>query len=193
MVSWLSRANTTGSSNTAIGAYAGINLTSGSNNVYIGNPGLASENNVIRIGSGSGGITTAHTAMFLAAVRGVTTGVANGVPVLIDSNGQLGTATSSIRFKEDVRDMGDESAKLLGLRPVTFRYKAWGPDGPKQYGLIAEEVNEVLPELVARDKDGEIETVLYHELPAMLLNEIQRLEKRVAELEKRLSPSADGR
>ncbi len=184
--------NTDGNQNTALGFAAGSLLTSGSNNVYVGNPGVASENDTIRIGSGSGGITPQHTRFFVAAVRGVTTGVPNGVPVLIDSNGQLGTATSSIRFKEDVRDMGDESAKLMRLRPVTFRYKAHGPDGPKQYGLIAEEVNEVLPELVARGKDGEIETVLYHELPALLLNEIQRLARRVAELE-RLAARGDGR
>jgi hypothetical protein len=184
---------TDGIQNTALGYLAGSNLTSGSNNVYIGNPGLASESDTIRIGSGSGGITPQHTKFFLAAVRGVTTGIPNGIPVLIDSFGQLGTATSSIRFKDDVRDMGDESAKLMQLRPVTFRYKAHGPAGTKQYGLIAEEVDEVMPELVARSKDGEIETVMYHELPALLLNEIQRLEKRIAELEKRLSASGDGR
>ena len=184
---------TDGIQNTALGFTAGSNLTSGNNNVYIGNPGLASESNTIRIGAGSGGTTPQHTKFFLAAVRGVTTGIPNGIPVLIDSFGQLGTATSSIRFKDDVRDMGDESAKLMQLRPVTFRYKAHGPDGAKQYGLIAEEVDEVMPELVARTKDGDIETVLYHELPAILLNEIQRLEKRVAELEKRLSAGGDGR
>ncbi|MBK9064813.1 MAG: tail fiber domain-containing protein [Acidobacteria bacterium] len=81
----------------------------------------------------------------------------------------------------------------MQLRPVTFRYKAHGPDGPKQYGLIAEEVDAVMPELVARSKDGEIETVMYHELPAILLNEIQRLEKRIADLERRLAASAQPR
>ncbi len=184
--------STDGIQNTAIGFAAGSLLTSGSNNVYVGNPGIASESDTIRIGAGSGGITPQHSRFFVAAVRGVTTGVPNGIPVLIDSNGQLGTATSSIRFKDDVRDMSEESAKLMRLRPVTFRYKAHGPDGPKQYGLIAEEVNEVMPELVARSKDGTIETVMYHELPAILLNEIQRLERRVAELE-RLAARADGR
>jgi hypothetical protein len=179
--------STAGNGNVALGVLAGFSLTAGSNNVHIGNPGLSSESNAIRIGSGVGGITVPHTAIYLAAVRGVTTGQANGVPVLIDGAGQLGTTSSSIRFKDDVRDMGDESAKLMQLRPVTFRYKAHGPDGPKQYGLVAEEVESVLPELVARSKDGEIETVLYHELPAMLLNEIQKLEKRIAELERRLA------
>ena len=182
--------NTGGNQNIALGRWAGFNLQIGNNNVYIGNPGLAVEANTIRIGSGSGGITPQHTSFFVAAVRGVTTGVANGISVLIDSNGQLGTTSSSIRFKDDVRDMGDESAKLMQLRPVTFRYKAHGPDGPKQYGLIAEEVDAVMPELVARSKDGEIETVMYHELPAILLNEIQRLEKRVLELERRLAASS---
>lgn len=185
--------NTAGNGNVAIGVLAGSSLTAGNNNVHIGNPGLSSEFNAIRIGSGSGGITVPHTAIYLAAVRGVTTGVANAIPVLIDGAGQLGTTSSSIRFKDDVRDMGDESANLMQLRPVTFRYKAHGPDGPKQYGLIAEEVDAVMPELVARSKDGEIETVMYHELPAILLNEIQRLEKRIADLERRLAASAQPR
>jgi Chaperone of endosialidase len=182
-----------GNDNVAIGVLAGFSLTAGSNNVHIGNPGLSSESNAIRIGSGSGGISIPHTAIYLAAVRGVTTGLGNTVPVLIDGAGQLGTTNSSIRFKDDVRDMGEESAKLMQLRPVTFRYKAHGPDGPKQFGLVAEEVDAVLPELVARSKDGEIETVMYHQLPALLLNEIQRLEKRVADLERRLSETESPR
>ena len=81
------------------------------------------------------------------------------------------TPAGVLRYKQDVAEMGDASSRLLDLRPVTFRYKAQ-PDGPLQYGLIAEEVNEVMPELVVRDATGQPETVAYHELPAMLLNEL---------------------
>ena len=175
-----------GTSNTAVGILAGQNLTSGDGNLYLAHPGVATESNVMRIGG-------TQTTAFIAGVRGVTTGSATGIPVLIDSNGQLGTVSSSASVKNDIQDMAGESAKLMQLRPVTFRYKAHGPDGPKQFGLIAEEVDQVMPELVARSKDGAIETVMYHELPAILLNEIQRLEKRVAELERRLSETSDGR
>jgi hypothetical protein len=91
----------------------------------------------------------------------------------VDANGQLGTISSSRRFKQDVADMGDASSNLMELRPVTFHYKTH-PDGPLQFGLIAEEVEKVMPELVVMDATGQPETVAYHELPAMLLNELQR-------------------
>ena len=164
----------TGSNNVALGNNAGYNLTSGDNNVYITNTGGLSESNTIRIG-------TNHQRTFLAGVRGVT--VTGGATVLIDANGQMGTISSSARYKHDIRDMGDLGARLMQLRPVTFRYNTQGQDAPIQFGLIAEEVNEVLPELVARNKDGEIETVMYHELPAMLLSEIQRQRRAIDSLE----------
>jgi hypothetical protein len=106
----------------------------------------------------------------------ITTGQNNAIPVLIDSNGQLGTASSSRRFKEDIQDMAETSSGLMRLRPVTFRYKKQFVDGSKpiQYGLIAEEVAEVYPDLVAHSADGQIETVKYQVLPTMLLNEVQR-------------------
>jgi hypothetical protein len=112
----------------------------------------------------------------VAGVSGVATGLNNAVPVLIDSNGQLGTISSSRRFKEDIHDMGGASEGLMRLRPVTFRYKKPFDDGSKpiQYGLIAEEVAEVYPDLVARSADGQIETVKYQVLDPMLLNEVQR-------------------
>ncbi|MFI5167825.1 MAG: tail fiber domain-containing protein [Thermoanaerobaculales bacterium] len=159
--------NTTGSYNIAVGDAAGINLTTGDYNIDIGNGGVPGEGNTIRIGD------VHRWRTFLAGIRGVTTGNANGIPVLIDSNGQLGTISSSIRFKRDVADMGDASSRLMELRPVTFHYKTQ-PDGPLQYGLIAEEVNEVMPELVVHDATGQVESVAYHELPAMLLNELQK-------------------
>ena len=117
-----------------------------------------------------------HSSFFVAGVRGVTTGNNNAVNVMIDGNGQLGTVNSSRRFKDDIQDMGDASANLMHLRPVTYRYKQPYVDGsqPLDYGLIAEEVAEVYPDLVVRNKDGEVETVQYHKLTPMLLNEVQK-------------------
>lgn len=120
----------------------------------------------------------------MAGIRGRTTGNADAIPVLIDSAGQLGTVSSSRRFKEDIHDMGHASERLLQLRPVTFRYTQPFADGAKpiQYGLIAEDVAEVFPELVARDADGRIETVHYQKLDVLLLNELQSLYREVQAL-----------
>jgi hypothetical protein len=109
--------------------------------------------------------------------------------VVIDSNGQLGTVSSSRRFKEDIQDMGDASSGLLRLRPVTFRYTRAFDDGlkPVQYGLIAEEVAEVYPDLVAHSADGQIETVKYQVLDSMLLNEVQKQAEQIRELKERLA------
>jgi hypothetical protein len=159
--------NTTGIGNIALGYQAGFYLTTGNYNIDIGNSGVAAEGNTIRIGDSN------QTRAFIAGIRGVTTGASDAVAVLIDSNGQLGTVSSSIRLKQDVADMGDASSRLMELRPVMFHYKAH-PDGPLQYGLIAEEVNEVMPELVVRDATSQVESVAYHEMPAMLLNELQK-------------------
>jgi hypothetical protein len=166
---------TTGHVNLALGQAAGTNLTSGSNNVYVANEGVASEDNTIRLGSGLLG----HTRLFLAATRGVTTGLNNGAFVLIDSNGQLGTVSSSRRTKEDIQDLGNVAFAVQRLRPVQFRYIKPYDDGTKpiQYGLIAEEVEDVMPELVVYGADGQVETVKYHVLPTLLLAEVQRLER----------------
>jgi hypothetical protein len=172
--------NMTGSYNTAIGYDAGYYGTTGSDNVYINNYGVAGESNTARIG----GSYISRT--FIAGVRGVTTVNANAIPVLIDSAGQLGTASSSRRVKRDIRDMGDTTGTIMGLRPVRFRYKAHGANGPEQYGLVAEEVAEVAPELVARNNDGEIETVFYDKVNAMLLNEVQKQHGQIQKLEERL-------
>jgi hypothetical protein len=177
--------NTTGDSNIAIGYNAGLGLShSGSNNIEIGNLGTSSDNATIRIGTPG-----THTSAFMAGIRGVTTGNNNAVPVLIDSNGQLGTVSSSRRYKEDIHDMGDASGGLLRLRPVTFRYKQPFNDGSKpiQYGLIAEEVAEVYPDLVVRSAGGQIETVKYQDLTPMLLNELQKQRDRIRSLEARLA------
>ena len=163
---------TTGNFNIAIGSGAGGSIGSGqSDNIAIGSPGSGSDSGTIRVGTPG-----THTRFFAHGVRGVTTGAANAIPVVIDSSGQLGTMSSSRRFKEDIHDMGDASRGLMRLRPVTFRYKTPFDDGSKpiQYGLIAEEVAAVYPDLVAHSADGQIETVKYQVLDAMLLNEVQQ-------------------
>jgi hypothetical protein len=184
--------NSTGQNNTAIGSYtlyfsisgddnialgrrAGYNLQASSNsNIMIGNEGpSAIESNTIRIGA-----ELSQNRAFLAGVRGVTTDNADAVAVMVDSLGQLGTVSSSRRFKEDIRDMGRSSQALLDLRPVTFRYKREFDDAgkPVQFGLVAEEVAESFPELVVYDGQGRPETVKYHLLSVLLLNELQRQE-----------------
>jgi endosialidase-like protein len=165
--------NTAGNANIAIGNAAGSVYTTESSNICIGNPGVVSDFKATRIGS-------VQTKTFVAGVNGVTTGGA-AVPVLIDSNGQLGTTSSSARFKDEIQDMGDSTEGLLKLRPVTFRYKAQS-EGRTQFGLIAEEVERVMPELVVCSSSGEAEAVLYHEMPSMLLNELQKQQRQIEEL-----------
>jgi len=171
---------TTGSSNIAIGNDAGLNLTAGeSNNIYIGNLGMAGESNTIRIGT-----TPNQTATFIAGINGTTS--ASGVNVFVNSAGQLGTATSSRRFKQDIADLGNESDVLLKLRPVAFYYKSeFDSSHTRQYGLVAEEVAQIAPGLVVFDKDGQPETVRYHFVNAMLLNEVQK-QRRLIEEQQRL-------
>ena len=125
---------------------------------------------------------------FINGIRGVTTGIANAVTVLIDSAGQLGTASSSRRFKKEIEDMAEASEKLLDLRPVTFKYKQEPVEGrqPLEFGLIAEEVAEVLPDLVVYDEEGQPYTVRYHLLSSMLLNEIQKEHRQIQKLMARL-------
>ena len=174
--------NTIGFENTAVGHAAGANLTTGDNNIDIGNAGVAGDSDTIRIGTGG-----THIQTFLAGVRGVTTGLNDAVAVMIDSGGQLGTLSSSRRFKQDIEDMGSASLALIKLRPVTFRYKAsLDPTGSPQYGLIAEEVAEVFPDLVVYGKDGQPETVRYHFLVPLLINEVQKDRKAIADLTARL-------
>jgi hypothetical protein len=166
--------NTTGFRNVALGAYAGLLQTTGSDNIYLANEGTAGESGKIKIGTAG-----THNASFVAGIRGVTTGIADAIPVLIDSAGQLGTVSSSRSVKKDIRDMGDATDRLLELRPVTFRYKQQqtlpgGGEVPPEYGLIAEEVAEVFPDLVVYDEKGQPFTVKYHEMAPMLLNEMKK-------------------
>jgi hypothetical protein len=155
--------NTTGSANLALGGSAGSALTTGSNNIDIGNVGVAAESNTIRIGKN-------QTRAFVAGVKN--TVVSGGVAVYVSATGQLGTNPSSKRFKERIAAMEKESESILALRPVTFRYKEeLDPKGTAQFGLIAEEVARVNPDLVARDDKGEIYSVRFEAVNAMLLNE----------------------
>jgi hypothetical protein len=171
--------NTTGFNNIGIGFEGGLNHTVGSNNICIGNPGVVGESSTIRIGT-----VGIQTATFVAGISGTTS--SGGVAVFVNGNGQLGTATSSRRVKEDIREIAEESDDLMRLRPVAFRYKPQiDPTGLAQYGLIAEEVADVYPELVVYDRDGRPETVRYHLINALLLNEVQK-QHRAAEAQEKL-------
>jgi hypothetical protein len=161
---------TTGDFNIALGVFAGQNIL-GNNNIDIGNGGLAADSNTIRIGNVS------HASTFIAGIFNVTTGGA-AVPVLIDANGQLGTIPSARRFKHGIKPMEKTSESVLALKPVTFHYKS-DKTGTPQFGLIAEEVAAVNPDLVVRDDKGEIYTVRYDAVNAMLLNEFLKEHKKV--------------
>ncbi len=164
---------TTGFRNVAVGNQAGMNVTTGSDNIILGayNLGAASEVGAIRIGN-----KAYQKKAYIAGISGVKTGLATAKPVFVDANGQLGTVKSSARYKEDIHSMGSASERLMALRPVTFRYKEHEEDGsqPVQFGLIAEEVAEVFPELVVNDLEGEPETVRYDLLATLLVNEFQK-------------------
>jgi Chaperone of endosialidase len=157
-----------GNNNIAVGTNAASALTSSeSNDIYIGNSGVMGESNAIRIGT-----LSTQTTCFIQGINGVTTGL-SAIPVLVDGNGQLGTISSSSRFKHTIVDMDEASANIYKLRPVTFAYNQDASE-TRQYGLIAEEVEKVFPEIVVNDENGEPFTVQYHVLPVLLLNEIQK-------------------
>ena len=157
------------------------NLTSGSNNIDIGNIGVAGDGNKIRIGTNG-----AQTSTFIAGIRGVT--VASSLGVVVSSSGQLGTVTSSARFKEAIKSMNKESEAVLSLRPVIFRYKhELDPDGIPQFGLVAEQVEKIDPDLVVRDSDGKVNTVRYEAVNAMLLNEFLKEHKKVEEQDRTIT------
>jgi hypothetical protein len=171
--------NTVGTNNIGIGFNGGLDLTTGSNNICIGNAGVGTESGTIRIGT-----VGIQTATFIAGISGSTS--REGVGVFVNGSGQLGTMTSTRRVKEDIREIGGESDGLMRLRPVAFRYKPQiDPTGLAQYGLIAEEVADVYPDLVVYDRDGRPETVRYHLVNALLLNEVQK-QHRTAEAQEKL-------
>jgi hypothetical protein len=164
--------NTTGATNIAIGESAGSNLTTGNDNIDLYDSGVAGESSTIRIGT-----VGIQTATFVAGISGAP--ISSGAAVLVSSTGQLGVKSSSARYKGDIHDMSTVSDNLMRLRPVSFRYKK-DPARTRQYGLIAEEVVQIYPELVVRGIDGKPEAVEYEELPVMLLNELQKQSRALA-------------
>jgi hypothetical protein len=182
--------NTTGNNNIALGYSAGI-FTAGDNNINIGNVG-AEESDTIRIGTVNGrGIRDFQRNTYIAGISGVT--IAAGVPVMIDADGHLGSTTSSERFKDEVKPMDKASEAILALKPVTYRYKKeLDPDGIPQFGLVAEQVEKVRPDLVARDKEGKPYSVRYEAVNAMLLNEFLKEHRKVEEQGKTIAELKSG-
>jgi Chaperone of endosialidase len=179
-------ANTTGTNNIALGFNAGLNISIGSNNIDIGNPGAVfGESSTIRIGSAS------QSRTFIAGIRGVVPPVGVLLPVVIDLNGQLGNTVSSRRFKKEIKAMDNASEAIHALKPVTFHYKSDTTSTP-QFGLIAEDVAAVNPDLVVRDENGEIYTVRYEAVNAMLLNEFLKEHRKNEEQEKTIAELKSG-
>ena len=160
---------TSGSDNTALGAFAGVNVTKANNVICINHPG-ADVNN----------------SCFINNIRGVTTQNADAINVVIDSAGQLGTMSSSRRFKREIKPMDQASEAILSLKPVMFHYRTDKSNTP-QFGLVAEDVAAVNPDLVVRDKDGEIYSVRYEAVNAMLLNEFLKEHRTVQELKQEIA------
>ena len=167
----------TGNFNIGIGVDAGMNLTTGHFNIDIDNAGVAGEGGTIRIGNEN------HTAIYVAGIAGQTVG-AGGSTCYVDNAGKLGVFLSARRYKENIQRMDDASAALFSLKPVTFRYKPeFDKSGTPQFGLIAEEVAAVNPDLVVRNAKGELSTVRYEAVNAMLLNEFLKEHRKVESLE----------
>jgi hypothetical protein len=176
------RTNTTGTNNISLGYQAGYNLTTGNNNIDIGNIGLAGDTNSIRIGKQG-----TQTQTYIGGISGAPV---TGAAVMVNASGRLGVVMSSARYKHDIRDMGAASSKLLKLRPVTFRYNN-DPTNTVQYGLVAEDVAKVYPELVVKGPDAKLMTVRYEELVPMLLNQVQRQAAQIRQLTKRVDQQAE--
>jgi hypothetical protein len=169
--------NATGSGNIALGSEAGEDLTTGDNNIAIGNVGVAGDSGIIRIGT-----VGVHTTVYIAGIKDTPLTHGSAVAVGITPDGQLGVRASSARYKEAIKPMDTASEAILALKPVTFRYKhEFDPAGIPQFGLVAEDVEKVNPDLVARDKDGKPYTVRYEAVNAMLLNEFLKEHRKVEE------------
>jgi hypothetical protein len=178
--------NTTGNNNIALGFQAGQNLTTGDNNIDIGNAGVTDEAGVIRIGT-----TGTQIATFVAGIRGVT--ISGGTEVGVNASGQLGVRASSARYKDAIKPMDKASEAILALKPVTFRYKKeMDPNRTPEFGLVAEDVEKVNPDLVACDDEGKPYTVRYEAVNAMLLNEFLKEHRKVEQLEKQVARLATG-
>jgi hypothetical protein len=175
--------NTSGNDNIAEGFKAGFNLTTGRYNIDIGNRGVTADSGIIRIGTAG--------QQNQAFIAGINNSTVTGAGVVVDpSTGQLGVLASSERYKTAITPIGKSSEKLQQLRPVSFHLKA-DPNGAVQYGLIAEEVNKVYPELVIRDASGKIQGVRYDELAPMLLNEVQQQAAEIRNLKQQASEMRD--
>lgn len=182
----------TGGYNTVIGSASGGNYVNTENsNVLLGGgiTGTANESNVLRIGSATGTGNDKINKAIICGINGITV---VGSAVFVTGSDQLGILLSTRRVKDNIIDMGDYSSRILQLRPVTFKYTVGEDQTNTQSGLIAEEVQETMPELVVYDSEGLPQTVKYHELPSLLLNELQKavtiindLKARVAALESR--------
>jgi len=178
--------NTNGNNNIALGSNAGVNLAFDSDNIAIGHAGVAGQSNTIRIGTRG-----THNATFIAGISGAP--AAGGVEVIIGSNGKLGTILSSERFKDKIQPMARSSEAILALRPVTFRYRQEiDPEGIPQFGLVAEEVEKVNPDLVAHDEQGKPYTVRYEAVNAMLLNEFLKEHRKVEQLQATVAQEQKG-
>ena len=161
-----------------MGTSAGQDLTTGDRNIDIGNLGVAAEGHTIRIGT-----TGDQSATYIAGIAGQTVG-AGGSTCYVDNDGKLGVFLSAHRFKTDIADMATASEAILALRPVTFHYKPeLDKTGIPQFGLVAEEVEAINPDLVTRDNEGKISTVRYEAVNAMLLNEFLKEHNKVDKLE----------
>ena len=175
-----------------MGIQAGSNLTTGDDNICIGNVGVAGDGGTIRIGESFIGAT------YIAGISGQT--APGGAAVFVNGDGKLGTSTSSARFKDEIKPMAEASEALFALQPVTFRYKKEiDPQGIPQFGLVAEEVEKVNPDLVIRDQEGTPHTVRYEQINAMLLNEFlkehrknEEQEATIARLEKQVEALTAG-
>jgi hypothetical protein len=175
--------NTSGSSNTAVGIDALLNNTTGNSNIAIGTgagSSISTANNVICIGLAVG--ENASNTTWIANVFGTTTLSGTTQPVIVSNTGQLGTLSSSRRFKKQIKPMDQASESILALKPVTFYYKTDKTNTP-QFGLVAEDVAAVNPDLVVRDANGKIYSVRYEAVNAMLLNEFLREHRKVLQLE----------
>jgi len=169
-----------------LGIGAGGRHFFGDNNIYVGNPGVAdTESGTVRIGTAG-----THTQTFIAGISGT---AVSGTAVVVDSNGQLGVAASSKRFKDEIKPMNKASEAILALKPVTFRYKAEiDPKRAPQFGLVAEDVAKVDADLVATDRDGRPFTVRYDAVNAMLLNEFLKEHRKNEEQEATIAQLESG-
>jgi hypothetical protein len=177
--------NTTGSFNIAVGANAGASLTTGNNNIDIGNAGIAAESQAIRIGTQG-----TQTRTFIAGISG---SAVTGSPVVVNGSDRLGVVASSARYKDRITPMGEASEAVLALKPVTFHYKKEiDPEGVPQFGLVAEEVEKVNSDLVVHDKEGKPYTARYDAVNAMLLNEFLKEHRKVEDLEATVAQQQKG-